>query len=148
MPTLPQFDPPAGLTDFDGIPDQRSAWDEFIALAFQRNVESVERDIGAGNCQFYSPKVTSTDQPVATDVIRWKGFPLVIAAKHPGNKKAAWDEADKLTNKLPNGRTFPHMFRPQDEYLEWFVTRNQGKITRVAFTCEGPEYWEALAHGL
>jgi len=148
MPTIPHFDPPARLTDFDTITDQRAAWDEFIGLSFQRNIEDVEAEIGAGKSQFYNPKVTSTDPPVATDVIRWKGFPLVIAAKHPGNEKAAWVEADQLTNKLPNGNTFPFLFRPQDEYLEWFVTRNpQGKITRVVFTCEGPEYWEALAHG-
>ena len=40
-------------------------------------------------------------------------------------------------------------FRPQDEYCEWFVTRAAGtnKITRVDFTCEGPEYWVAMAHG-
>ena len=29
-----------------------------------------------------------------------------------------------------------------DEYCEWSVVRNgQGKITRVMFTCENPEYW-------
>lgn len=34
----------------------------------------------------------------------------------------------------------------QDEYCEWSVTKNDsGKITRVTFTCEGPEYWEYLA---
>jgi hypothetical protein len=35
----------------------------------------------------------------------------------------------------------------QDEYCEWSVTRDaaSGKITRVTFTCEGPEYWEFLA---
>lgn len=148
MPTIPHFDPPANLTDFDTITDQRAAWDEFIGLSFQANIEDVQAEIGAGKSQFYNPKVTSTDPPVATDVIRWKGFPLVLSAKHPGNEKAALAEADQLTNKLPNGATFPFQFRPQDEYLEWFVTRNQqGKITRVVFTCEGPEYWEALAHG-
>ena len=35
----------------------------------------------------------------------------------------------------------------QDEYCEWSVTRDPitRKITRVTFTCEGPEYWEVLA---
>jgi hypothetical protein len=142
MTTIPQFDPPAGLTDFDGITDQRAAWDEFIALSFQRNIEDVEGDVGGGKSQYYNAKATSTDPPVASDVIRWKGFPLAIAARHPGNKKAAWAEADQL--KMSGGM----QFRPQDEYLEWFVTRNvQGKITRIVFTCEGPEYWEALAEG-
>jgi hypothetical protein len=33
----------------------------------------------------------------------------------------------------------------QDEYCEWSVTRNAaGKITRVDFTCENPEYWYSL----
>lgn len=142
MPTIAQFDPPGGLSDFDDIPDQRAAWDEFIALSFQRNIEDVDAEVGTGKCQYYNAKVTSTDPPVATDVIRWKGFPLVIAAQFPGNKTAAWTAAEQL-------RTSQGIqFRPQDEYLEWFVTRNaQNKITRIAFTCEGPEYWEALARG-
>jgi hypothetical protein len=33
----------------------------------------------------------------------------------------------------------------QDEYCEWSTTRNaQGKITRVDFVCENPEYWHTL----
>ncbi|RBL92904.1 hypothetical protein [Chitinophaga flava] len=33
----------------------------------------------------------------------------------------------------------------QDEYCEWAVTRNaEGKITRIDFTCENPEYWNTL----
>jgi hypothetical protein len=33
----------------------------------------------------------------------------------------------------------------QDEYCEWSVTRNaQGKIARVDFVCENPEYWHVL----
>jgi len=35
----------------------------------------------------------------------------------------------------------------QDEYCEWSVTRDaQGKITRVDFACENPEYWYSLWH--
>ncbi|MBW4622750.1 MAG: hypothetical protein KME17_25750 [Cyanosarcina radialis HA8281-LM2] len=62
----------------------------------------------------------------------------MIKERHPGNDRAAWEEADRL---LAGGE------RAQDEYLEWHVTRQNGKITRVTFTCEGPEYWEALAEG-
>lgn len=35
--------------------------------------------------------------------------------------------------------------RQQDEYLEWHVTRKNGKIERIMFTAEGPEYWRTLA---
>jgi len=33
------------------------------------------------------------------------------------------------------------------KYLEWFVTRDatSQKITRIDYTCEGPEYWDFLA---
>lgn len=142
MPTIPKFSPPANLTDFDGIADQGAAWDEFIELSIRRNIEDVEAEIGTGRCQFYNPKATSTDPPVATDVIRWKGFPLIIAARHPGNRRAAWAEAEQLQS---DGSI---RFRPQDEYLEWRVTKDaSGKVVRVVFTCEGPEYWEALAEG-
>jgi len=44
-----------------------------------------------------------------------------------------------------------HRFGPygprgwQDEYCEWSVTRNaQGKLARVDFVCENPEYWHVL----
>lgn len=37
--------------------------------------------------------------------------------------------------------------RPQDEYLEWHVVRDQstGKVLRIDYTSEPPEYWEFLA---
>lgn len=35
--------------------------------------------------------------------------------------------------------------RQQDEYLEWHVTRKAGKVERIMFTAEGPEYWRILA---
>ena len=40
------------------------------------------------------------------------------------------------------------MYRPQDEYCEWRTERDPktGKILRITFTSEPPEYWQAL-HG-
>ena len=35
--------------------------------------------------------------------------------------------------------------RQQDEYLEWAVVRSGGRVTRIMFTAEGPEYWRTLA---
>ena len=136
MATLNQFDPPGQLGDFDV--KGRSAWSEFLNFAFDGNVQEVEKDVGAGRSPFYNPCRTATVEPVATKVIRWKGFPLLIASKHPGDERAAWAEADRL---------LAHGERPQDEYLEWHVEKKGNKIVRVTFTCEGPEYWEALAEG-
>jgi hypothetical protein len=135
---LVRFDPPANIDDFDTIPKQRDAWNEFLSNSFDAEVQGVESEIGAGKSQFYNPTKLDTTDPKSEKDITWTGFPALIKRKHPGNKRAARQEAD---TPLPNGE------RPQDEYLEWFVTKQAGKITQVTFTCEGPEYWEALAHG-
>lgn len=139
---LNQFDPPANINDFDSIPHQRQAWNDVLSFWFTREMQGVEAIVGAGHSQFYNPHVTDTSTPNTTAVISWIGFPQLVAKKHPGNHKAALTEADTLSSDSDGP------FRPQDEYCEWFVTRGAGnKITRVDFTCEGPEYWFALAHG-
>jgi hypothetical protein len=150
MPLLASFDPPALLTDFDSVPHQRDAWSAFVSETFDQAVARVESEVGAGRSPYYNPTKVDTDAGFISNTIRWKGFPLVIKSKHPGNPKArgwravpvlstAFKEADTL---LAGGE------RAQDEYLEWHVEKNgAGKITRVTFTCEPPEYWEALAQG-
>jgi hypothetical protein len=135
---LIHFDPPANIDDFNTIPKQRDAWNEFLSTSFDEEIKGIESELGVGNSQFYNPTKIDTTDPKLEPAITWTGFPALIKRKHPGNKRAARQEADK---PLPNGE------RPQDEYLEWFVTKQAGKITKVTFTCEGPEYWEALAHG-
>jgi hypothetical protein len=135
---LIHFDPPANIDDFNAIPKQRDAWSEFLSASFDEEIQGIESELGVGKSQFYNPTNINTTAPQLEPAITWIGFPALIKRKHPGNKRAARQEADK---PLPNGE------RPQDEYLEWFVTKQAGKITKVTFTCEGPEYWEALAHG-
>jgi hypothetical protein len=136
---LPQFDPPGNIDgDFDSISHQKEAWNEFISSTFDDEIQRLESILGQGKNQFYNPTKTETTEPIAEQLITWVGFPKLIKDKHPGNDRAAWEEADQL---LLGGE------RPQDEYLEWHVSRKNDKITRVTFTCEGPEYWEALAQG-
>jgi hypothetical protein len=135
---LVRFDPPANIDDFDTIPKQREAWSEFLSNSFNDEIQRIELELGVGKSQFYNPINIDTTDPKLEPAITWTGFPALIKRKHPGNKRAAREEADK---PLPNGE------RAQDEYLEWFVTKQAGKITQVTFTCEGPEYWEALANG-
>src|SRR5262249_18520855 len=39
------------------------------------------------------------------------------------------------------------LYRPQEEYCEWHVSRDPetNKIQRLTFTSEPPEYWQALS---
>lgn len=139
---LSNFDTPANVNDFDSIPNQRQAWSDVLSFWFTRETGGVEDLVGAGNSQFYNPHLTDTPDPSSTAVISWIGFPQIIAKRHPGNHKAALQEAEKLLSDSSGP------FRPQDEYCEWFATHGAGNvITRVDFTCEGPEYWFAMAHG-
>lgn len=132
--TLASFDPPAGLQDFN--PLLRAAWNAYISYTFDQNIQALS---AAGlNPQFYNPTKVDTPQDRAADEITWIGFPRLISLEHPNDDLAAWKEADTPSH---SGE------RPQDEYLEWFVERTGNKVSRVTFTCEGPEYWEALAHG-
>lgn len=63
---------------------------------------------------------------VARQTVEWRAFPITAPATHT--------EID--ANRL----------RFHDEYVEWRVERDgQGRLARVIFTTEFPEYFEALA---
>jgi hypothetical protein len=67
------------------------------------------------------------------------GLPFIIPSKRCPNLNwqqpiSEWVQYDP---KGPRGWL--------DEYCEWAVTRNSdGKITKIVFTCENPEYWYSL----
>ena len=136
MPILASFAPPANQNDFKTA-QQRKDWSNFVSGLFDQAVDRVKAFPEVRESQFYNPIKADTPATAKDAVIFWPGFPRKILNQFPGNKPAAFAAADKVSSQN---------FRVQDEYLEWFTTRNpQGKITRVVFTCEGPEYWDFLA---
>jgi hypothetical protein len=144
MPTIPRFDPPAFLTDFDAIPGHREGWSTFVSDAFKGAIERVEDQIGQGNCQYYNETTTPSDDPQDLDII-WDGFPKTLIRQFGRNTALAMaDGLDDAPVPVPGFQS-----RIQDEYCEWRVTRDPdtNKIIRVTFTCEGPEYWASLAGG-
>ena len=65
----------------------------------------------------------------------WMAFPRQVLVDRRDDRGAAFSFADSDVA----GRD------PQNEYCEWHVTRNAaGKITKVVFVTESPEYWERL----
>jgi hypothetical protein len=80
--------------------------------------------------QFYNPLTTDTAADAKEKEISWTAFPASVSGPVDRDR---WKAADAHRDK-------------QDEYCEWAVKRNaQGKIERVTFTCEVPEYWNMLA---
>ncbi|MBH0776627.1 hypothetical protein [Nocardia bovistercoris] len=93
--------------------------------------------------------------------IAWDGFPLALRswfATAPDPELARQRSAETLAEWRPGGRApravrggmlgepLTLFRRQQDEYCEWFTHRDDaGRITRVDFSCEGPEYWTHIA---
>ncbi|KAA6453977.1 hypothetical protein DX926_06015 [Bacillus atrophaeus] len=153
MMKLQSFSPPAHLTDFDSIPNQKEAWNEAMSHFFNKAIESNEEKLGVGKSQFYNPLLTDTAPDEKSQDISWLGFPRVLLETvHP--KEEAYKRAEELVNSTLRGRARAIWgidsvrVRQQDEYLEWHTYRDEnGKVKKVTFTCEGPEYWAALAEG-
>ncbi|MCY7452845.1 hypothetical protein [Bacillus altitudinis] len=153
MMKLQSFSPPANLIDFDSIPNQKEAWNEAISHFFNKAIESNEEKLGAGKSQFYNPLLTDTTPDEKSHDISWLGFPRVLLdTVQP--KEEAYKRAEELVNSTVRGSVREIwgidsvQVRQQDEYLEWHTYRDEnGNIKKVTFTCEGPEYWESLAHG-
>ncbi|HEV7879405.1 hypothetical protein [Bradyrhizobium sp.] len=83
--------------------------------------------------QFYNPTKVETAADAQRLDISWVAFPRNVTLGSVGDRQR-WRRADASRDV-------------QDEYCEWSIERDSqsDKITRVTFTCEGPEYWSFLA---
>jgi hypothetical protein len=132
---LQRFNPP-GMVDDLTNDAQRKAWSETkIHPFFTSEIKSVKACVGANKVQFIDPLVRDLGND--RRVISWAAFPIALLKTM--TRKKALEKADD-----------PHTGRSvQDEYLEWFVQRdNNGEIIGIDFTCEGPEYWAFLSQAL
>jgi hypothetical protein len=130
---LEKFDPPGFLDDFND--EQRVAWSEWISDQMDDGMRGRPDlfDFDGPREQFYNPlKVDTADDAQEVD-ISWTGFPRNVQINSVGDVQR-WRRADASRDV-------------QDEYCEWSIERDPDtdKITRVTFTCEGPEYWQFLA---
>jgi hypothetical protein len=120
LPKLAQFSTPAKLSDANP-----AAWSARVSELFAPYVD--------GHLpQFYDPTQKSTPQSARRPMLSWPAFPGHLVKK-PRRKSLKRADANRTL---------------QDEYCEWVVEREggseHGKITRITFTTEVPEYWEHL----
>ncbi|MBC9931028.1 hypothetical protein [Chitinophaga qingshengii] len=156
-----QFRTPANIQDFADDPAKQSTmnglWsnnlDGFIQQGMLNNPWNTTNTPATTN--YYNP--IDNNPPSQAANIQWLAFPGRLAFNFPSATQAQlYEMAD--TGVMPgqisndpcgtgqNVAYFPYGPRGwQDEYCEWAVTRNAvGKITRIDFTCENPEYWNTL----
>lgn len=157
-----QFRTPAGIQDFTENPLKQQAMNSF----WSNNLDGFTQQ-GMLNNPWNStntPATTNYYNPIdnnpqsETASIKWSAFPGRLAFNFPTATQAQLNEmADtgNITGQITNAPCntsgqqvayFPYGPRGwQDEYCEWAVTKNAaGKITRIDFTCENPEYWNTL----
>jgi hypothetical protein len=120
MAKLKRFDTPARVSDA-----HPAAWSALVAAIFADYV-------GQKFPQLYDPVAKDTPAGAQRPMIPWAAFPADLRVREPSQERR-WPLAD-------GDREL------QDEYCEWSVVRSGGKITKVTFTTEVPEYWEHLFH--
>jgi hypothetical protein len=132
--TISRFDPPGGLTDLDEA--GRKQWSAFISAAVDDAIVGrMDHTNDAPRAQFYNLTTTETAEDATLQEISWIAFPRQVKINSVSDRQR-WASADASRDV-------------QDEYCEWSLTRRgDDKITRVTFTCEGPEYWQVLAQAM
>jgi len=139
----PQFSAPALVDDF-GDAALLKKYSDHINADFDQSIGAVQSILTshhAGPCQFYNPVTHGLTDPDTRQTISWNGFPRVFGPRHPG-EGPDYAGAEPATLPTQDGIRF----RPQDEYLEWFVHRDANKkIIKVEFTCEAYDYFAFLA---
>jgi hypothetical protein len=127
MAILSRFDTPGRLEELSE--DHRFAWSRKVAGMM---AGMIDKFTGQPFPQFYNPTVDDTPSGLRPAAIAWPAFPARVQ-REEGPGAARWDRADSSRDE-------------QDEYCEWSVERDDdGKISRITFTTEVPDYWEHVA---
>jgi hypothetical protein len=150
---LNRYDPPAFLPDYNAIPGQLDAWNRAMSAWFDAVVAS-ERKLIGGQPQYYNAATFDPGGVLVEQAVTWNAFPKEMLRRY--GRPLALQLADmpwpieryRAPSPDPTSMTGMSgvMYRPQEEYCEWHVTRDPdtGRIRRVTFTSEPPEFWQAL----
>lgn len=163
---MDRFHPPGFLVDFARRPesaeDRAKAWSAIVS-SWMDNAAATYGTAEVPSL-FFNPLKDETPGEPASEAIAWDAFPRFLTRwfqddDEPDEKR--WLAAETLRPLRVNGRALRRVdeegflreelslfYRQQDEYCEWHVDRDAaGRITRVCFSSEAPEYWEFLAGG-
>jgi hypothetical protein len=126
MALLPQFDTPASLRDMPVGHAFYGGWHNYLEGKLTPDIRP-----GSTGGEFYDPSKVDVDVLAERSLV-WMAFPRALMVA--GNR-----DDRRMAFTLGETRDF------QEEYCEWHVTRNPaGKISKVIFATETPEYWEQL----
>lgn len=146
-----RFDPTANQTDFDRVPGLRDAWQRFLNDSYEANLyanfpnnPSVLQELrkwgrSDADIRFYNPLSLPVPEGSEPANVFWRALPTSFDDVFGGDKEALFaflDERQQFAGRLT---------RIQDEYCEWRAVKDQeGRIVRILFTSEPPEYYSFL----
>lgn len=136
---ITKFNPPGSNSDLASSASMQQKWSDLVSSYFTNGENRLAALLAQGSTrQFYNPLThgsTAPDVGGSAGLITWNGFPRKFLSSAPG-APPNFAGAEPAT---------PGQARPQDEYLEWFVSKSTaGNITSVQFTCEGWDYYDFL----
>ncbi|MGX5769301.1 hypothetical protein ACWKWN_00960 [Microbacterium trichothecenolyticum] len=121
---LARFSAPAHIDDVGPGSDFPVRWHGLVSALIAESTEV------SGRGAYVNPAL----RPGARDrkrAITWTGLSRPLLMKHRDDRRAAYAAAESRDVQI--------------EYLEWHVEKTGGRISRVTFTTETPEYWTLLA---
>lgn len=125
MPFVRRFDTPGSLRDAPPGSPFYDDWHHYVAGLCAHVTP------GSSGGEFFDPS-ESDFTPAAERTLVWMGFPRdLMVTTHRDDRTAAFVAGEDRAL--------------QEEYLEWHVTKKRGKITKVVFVTETPDYWKMLA---
>ena len=157
---MERFSPPGFLADFARRPA--------LAAAYEQGWHAVmsnwfDESVAVEGSAFYNWLTDMSPGDAETQPVAWDAFPRMLERwfeEEDDADRKRLEAAETLRPQTFDGQPLrkivkgklgdpiPTFYRQQDEYCEWFVHRHgDGRIGRVTFTSEGPEYWQFLAHG-
>jgi hypothetical protein len=159
-----KLDPPAHMQDLSRVPGLTDQWSKAVSHWFDATLKAERGRFHGAKVdpyiQYFNPLNELPEGPQVEQSITWNAFPKELLRQF--GRERALAEADSLwplswyrkypANGVPGpasdvlGRTF---YRPHNEYCEWKVFRDTatGKIKKVVFVSEPPEYYRALWGG-
>ncbi|MGY1636880.1 hypothetical protein ACI78V_09525 [Geodermatophilus sp. SYSU D00742] len=131
MALLTRYDTPAGLRD---LPEGSGFYEQWH--------EVVDRAVTPFSTGPWIDPTVVDPEVVAVRTLSWIGFPRAsLTVQRRDDRAQAFEDAEEAGDAEVG-------FRPkQVEYFEWFTTRDRetGKVTKVTFSTESPEYFDKLA---
>ncbi|MEM9366895.1 MAG: hypothetical protein AAGD07_12950 [Planctomycetota bacterium] len=125
MPILKEYDTPASVRDLPEGSEFYQVWSEFVSRQID---ESTPGPVTGG--EFYNATKVDVNE-IGSRMLTWMALPRQELIPRR-------DDRDDVF-RVSEDRDL------QNEYCEWVTTRNEeGKITRVVFVTETPEYFEQL----